>query len=273
MENGIREIEEEAFKDCYNLRGISLSECIDVIGQSVFSGCINLRHIYLPKSLRKIGKYAFDNCKNLRMLDLKQGVCEFGSHYHLDNCELICRNPKMIMGHVNSKAIWGYMNGEFNIPKFEYNYEVFAHILKKEWNVQPQIIVLNPNKTIINLLNKNSIQNVYDDSSSRLIELQVKEHVFLDNESYKRFCGDEKHIIVSEGVTKINPFCFAESDIESIVLPESLQVIGAYAFYNCKNLRYVYFPSNLKLIEEMAFEGCDKLQMLENPAKCEDEKQ
>lgn len=53
--------------------------------------------------------------------------------------------------------------------------------------------------------------------------------------------------------------------IESITLPDSVEVIGKDAFNTCENLVRVKFPENLKIIEAGAFEWCESLSSVALP--------
>lgn len=55
--NGIkvREIGYEAFMDCEDLAGVTISEGISVIGWSAFKGCENLEYVSIPQSVRALG--------------------------------------------------------------------------------------------------------------------------------------------------------------------------------------------------------------------------
>ena len=50
--------------------------------------------------------------------------------------------------------------------------------------------------------------------------------------------------------------------LESVVLPESVQKIGAYCFYNCRNLREFSFTSNISEWGRGAFTGCHHVRRL-----------
>ena len=54
-------------------------------------------------------------------------------------------------------------------------------------------------------------------------------------------------------------------EIESITLPDSVEVIGNDAFNTCENLVRVKFPKNLKIIEAGAFEWCESLSSVVLP--------
>lgn len=52
-------------------------------------------------------------------------------------------------------------------------------------------------------------------------------------------------------------------ELQSVVLPESLEQIDSCAFKNCINLRSVTFPKNMKSIGISSFEGCTSLLNIE----------
>ena len=52
---------------------------------------------------------------------------------------------------------------------------------------------------------------------------------------------------------------------QALNLPESIETIGNYAFYECTGLRVVKFGSNLKSIGISCFEGCESLESIKLP--------
>lgn len=69
--------------------------------------------------------------------------------------------------------------------------------------------------------------------------------VFLPTEEYHVLEGTE---IIYEGA-------FYGSNVHSIVLPQSLRVIGSYAFMRCRRLESIYLPDNVEYIGHAAFDG------------------
>lgn len=66
----------------------------------------------------------------------------------------------------------------------------------------------------------------------------------------------QKTVTIPEGIKTIGRKCFAETNIEEIILPEGIEVIDAEAFAYCKKLRKINFPETLKVIGHGAFKGC-----------------
>lgn len=67
-------------------------------------------------------------------------------------------------------------------------------------------------------------------------------------------------VVLSEGVKVIHKFAFNLGSIMEIVLPNSLEFIGAGAFLYCICLEKVNIPPNVKYIGESAFSGCCALE-------------
>lgn len=58
-------------------------------------------------------------------------------------------------------------------------------------------------------------------------------------------------------------------NLKNIVLPESLKYIGANVFSGCKSLEKIIIPPNVSEISHMAFENCEKLSKIVVSSKIE----
>ena len=70
-------------------------------------------------------------------------------------------------------------------------------------------------------------------------------------------------------LTKQSAFFGSHSEIEEVILPETLKAISVGAFFDCKRLREVILPSNVMEINEFAFRGCISLEKVFIPQNCE----
>ncbi|MDR1518123.1 MAG: leucine-rich repeat domain-containing protein [Dysgonamonadaceae bacterium] len=68
-------------------------------------------------------------------------------------------------------------------------------------------------------------------------------------------------------VEAIGHVAFHRSDLSSVVLPEGLQIIGAFAFASCKNLKSIVIPVSVQQIASNAFQNCGGLERIEFPNK------
>ena len=83
------------------------------------------------------------------------------------------------------------------------------------------------------------------------------------------YCQNLKSICVPEGVTALaqGPSGFFEgcSDLEEVMLPETLQSIGFSAFAGCKSLTSIIIPNSVTSIGDHAFEYCSDLTSITIP--------
>lgn len=80
-----------------------------------------------------------------------------------------------------------------------------------------------------------------------------------------------KEVIFEEGMTKIPAYMCRTvynddwssdsiNNIETIILPESLEEIGDYAFYSCDKLKEVVFPETLETVGQSAYYDCNNVE-------------
>ena len=80
-------------------------------------------------------------------------------------------------------------------------------------------------------------------------------------------------VFIEEGITSIEQRTFTEDSEtdspESIIMADSVTAIGDRAFYNCKNLNYIWIGSGLETVGSFVFSYCPNLKQIlvseENP--------
>ncbi len=79
--------------------------------------------------------------------------------------------------------------------------------------------------------------------------------------------GNERDIVIPEGVIAVGDDAFCESDIESVAFPSSLVEIGDGAFYDCASLKKIKFAAggSLRNIGEYCFGFCESLSEVSLP--------
>lgn len=76
-------------------------------------------------------------------------------------------------------------------------------------------------------------------------------------------------VTLPEGVTTLGPYLFANSDMVSFVVPETVTSIEAGCFSGCSNLQSITLPSGLKYLGESCFSGCTGLTSIDLPDSLE----
>ena len=77
-------------------------------------------------------------------------------------------------------------------------------------------------------------------------------------------------VIIPDSITKIGAYAFSRcTSLKSITIPESIQEIGEYAFSGCIALQSVTIPENVTEIREGTFASCLKLADVTLPESLE----
>ena len=74
------------------------------------------------------------------------------------------------------------------------------------------------------------------------------------------YVGTETSVTIPSYITQIYPRAFQATSIRSIVIPDSVKLIGDYAFKGSRDLTDVIIPDSVETIEKGAFRGCSSLR-------------
>lgn len=84
-------------------------------------------------------------------------------------------------------------------------------------------------------------------------------------------CSALESIIIPEGVEVINEHQFNGCrSLKEVTFPDTLTAIDFYAFYNCSSLEKIVFPDSLKTVGISAFEQCKSITEVVFPKKMEE---
>jgi hypothetical protein len=85
------------------------------------------------------------------------------------------------------------------------------------------------------------------------------------------FCPNSKTgtLVVIDGCKHISEWIFCGSQIENLVLPDSMTGFGEHSFMACDELKSIKFSAKRCSFGDVAFNGCPKLKQIELPADTE----
>ena len=74
----------------------------------------------------------------------------------------------------------------------------------------------------------------------------------------------ERDVVIPEGVEQIATAAFfAHAELETVLFPSSLRVIGKFSFAECSSLKEIVIRSNVVDIAADAFDGCQSLRAIQ----------
>ncbi|MBD5426303.1 MAG: leucine-rich repeat domain-containing protein [Treponema sp.] len=77
--DGVKNIGQDAFKDCHQLTEVTIADGMETIGSGAFQNCSRLETVTIPGSVTSIGADAFQNCGNLDTVVIGNNVKNIGS--------------------------------------------------------------------------------------------------------------------------------------------------------------------------------------------------
>ena len=267
----LKRIDAEAFSYSGLTGSLNIPEGVVEIGDNAFVDNDFTGVLTLPSTLKKIGSSAFLECGFKCPLNLPDGIEEIGSFCFLD-CQYLYGNlilPSHLkkMGSSAFKGCAG-LKGDLVIPKSLTVIPSYAfYNCKFEGRLQLHdgitdigeyaffengfIGELELPKSLVGLGGDNFFGN-YFSGSFKIPKglLSISSGAFEDC----TFTGEAE---IPEGVTCIHRYGFSFSkNLQKIILPSSLELIGGEAFWACDSLRVIECKGTIPpVVNESAFDG------------------
>ncbi len=267
-------IAHDAFKDCSQLKSIVLPKRLEIISVHAFSGCTGLTEVTIPNSVISIGSGAFSGCTGLTEVTIGNSVTTIGD-YAFSRCtgltEVTIPNSVISIG---SGAFWlctgltevTIGNSVNSIGK--YAFDGCTGLTKAEFVSIEALCNINFGDGEANPLY--NAHNLYIDGKE-VTEVVIPESVKTIGDY--AFCGctgltkaefpSIEHLCsINFGNSWANPLYYAHhlfidgKEVTKVVIPESVEFIGDYAFNGCNRLTELIIPSSVTEIGYRAFEDC-----------------
>lgn len=124
-------IELAAFKNCTNLKSVTLTNKVEIIEGGAFANCTSLTSIVLPESIETLEWYAFSKCTALTEVTIPERVSEFDTavfNYCSSIADMTFMNPDCVITdnafQLNSlSTIHGYSGSTAEAFAEEYGYD------------------------------------------------------------------------------------------------------------------------------------------------------
>ena len=218
---------------------------ITYLGEASFSGFKNVTQVELPDSLNKIGSFAFSHCYSLKNITIPEGVTEMEENVFY-NCSSLA---------------------EISLPgtlkKIPFLGGLYDDITGENKGLPIETIVLNDGIKVIGVdaffnLNKltnislpDSITKIEDDAFSNCVSLnkiELPSKLVLLGENVFANCNAE---IIFPASLKYIPR-LGSNAVRKVIIPEGIETIGSFAFFECSNLTEIILPLTITAIGEFA---------------------
>jgi len=229
----VTEIGERTFYGCTGLTSVEIPNSVTVIGVGAFYNCTALTSVEIPNSVKEIGRWAFSGCTGLKNFQVNAdnpAYCDIKG-------VLFSKDKKQLIAYPNAKVT------EYKIPNsvMKIGECAFAGCMGLTSVEIPASV--------------KGIDGLAFSGCTGLKNFQVN----ADNPAYCNiegvlFSKDKKQLIA-----------YPNAKATKYKIPNSVIIIGQYAFRDCTGLTSVKIPNSVTYIGRLAFSGCTGLTSVKIP--------
>lgn len=285
---------DNAFKNCYELRKVTLPGNLKTIPQGMFNQCYKLSAITLPEGLQTIGKSAFAQA-GLTSVTIPSTVTAIGEKAFqgasasdagfLESVTFAkTKEGKTALTTIGNCAFQYQPYTSFTVPESvtSFGYQVFDSCKSLTTVVFENTMQTMPNSTFKDCTSLTSVtfpsglttfgSTVFQNCTA-LTAMTIPDSVKTLGGSMFKGCINLKSVTfgADSALDTILVNCFEGSGIESIDIPKGVTSLGTSAtsraqqFLNCKSLKSVTFAGIQKL-GGYVFQGCTELTSVSFPS-------
>ena len=262
--DSVLKIGDWAFNVNTALKSVVLGENVISIGNWAFYGNESLEELVLPESITEIGGYTFENCTSLRSITFPNH--EIGMGFGVfQNCSSL----------EEIKGAYATADGRCYAPNNVIN--LFAPAGLTEYTIPDEITGIGQSAFDAGIELESITFNdnlewcdiwMAGTKLSRFFGSNVSEDgrcLIIDGRLIMFAPAGITEYIVPENVTSIEGKAFmGHQGLTSVTLPDGLKHIYG-GFYGCSNLETVNIPTSVEVIGSQTFEGCTKLSSITIP--------
>lgn len=260
----VREIANNAFAYCSDLKSLAIGENVQIIGANAFDHCINLNSVKLPENVISIGPSAFDTCVKLKQFIVPDTAIYIGENA-IRGCSLI---TTLQLPYVN------YVGQLFGASTYEESTTYVPAGLETIKLVGDHITVgehaFYGCSNVKTLVIGNSCQEIPVGSFEGLETIQELRIPFLGDtdlstQSLATMFGSTTSYVNTLTTVAIDRGNLADeafydcTQLSNLSKPDIITYLGDRAFYNCSSLSGELEFTNLTYLGSQVFYNCSNL--------------
>ena len=222
INNGVTNIGNWVFYDCWDLTSIVIPDSVMSIGEGAVCNCDSLTNVKIGNGVTSIGYKAFENCDGLRNIEIPDSVTS------------IEQNAFYQTKYYNDESNW--MDNVLYIGN---------HLIEAKDIISDTYSLRENTKTIAN--------NAFYDCYS-LTGIEISDSVTSIGDRAFSNCESLTSVNFGNSVTSIGESAFYDCEsLTSIEIPDSVISVGGWAFEWCVSLISIEIPDSVTGIGKDAF--------------------
>ena len=298
----IRTIAENAFYNCSVLESVTIPDGVTSIGDSAFQGCRELKKVNIPAGVASVPAYCFAYCRSLSEISLGENILSIGESAFNgaaltavripDSVKTIGENAFTTAGELTEVVIGKGVvsigkSAFYDLPKLQkvtfaegsvletLGESCFAAIPSLQEITLPETVTDIGARCFyrcealerVNIPSTVRHVGTYAFNATKLYTNEETDYVYVDS-WLVAVKNQELHKTVTkldlkQGTVGIIDNCFYKAPIlEAVQLPDSVRIVGQYAFSGIETLVRFEAGRNLEVLQEGAFANCTGLYVL-----------
>ena len=241
LPNGLTTIGSYAFRGCSGITSINIPNSVTSIGSWAFRGCSGLTSIFIPNGVTNISRIMnpFQSCSSLSMINVESGNPTYDSR---DNCNAIIETN-------TNRLISGCKNTI--IP---YGVTIIGYYAFYGCSDLTSIVIPNS----VTSIGDNAFSNT--GITSITIPYSVTDIGSFDNcTNLTSIIWNAKNYQKEISSNTLAPFYKIRTNITSVVLGDSVQIVPDYLFRGMSNISSLSIGTNVPNINSSLFSDCTNL--------------
>ena len=252
IEYSVTSIGYAAFLNCFDLTSVEIPNSVTSIGRGAFYQCSAISSIEIPNSVTSIGELAFAGCVNLASINIPNFITEIGQFTFG-----LCKNlesiiiPDSVINIADSAFIACSSLTSVTIPNSVTSIGYYAFSMCDNL----KNVYITDIEAYCNIKFYDFLYSFYTYPNP----VYYAENLYLNGELIE-------DLVIPEGIEKISNYLFYNLDhIKSVTIPNSVTSIGSSAFSDCDGLTSVTIGDSVTSIGNSAFSSCNGLTSIEIP--------
>ncbi len=251
ISNSVKTIGEGAFQQC-NVSYINLPEGLTSIGKSAFSSCGQLSGVRIPASIKVIPDNAFSGCNMLNWIELHDDITKIGN-YAFSSCNQLMNIKMPSSLEVLGNGAFGYCgqlsqitlnDGLKTIGNYAFDGCMYNYI-----EIPASVIAIGEGA-----FRSSNLMDIYVNSGNQSFTVIDGALYTMDKKLLKQYpkARTADTVVVAAGTEKIENSAFNQTQVNRVILPDTVTEIGNMAFES-STLKYINLPDSITKIGYNAF--------------------
>jgi hypothetical protein len=252
---GLKRIEPETFFCCLSLKKIPIPDGVEFIGFESFFAC-GLEEIHIPSTVTQIGNYGvnrdvFLGCSSLVKITVDANNEIFDSRNH---CNAIIETSSNTLISGCGTTVIPRTIKKIGVCSFAFRGNLKKIVIPSGVNYIASLAFAGCDN--LNTIKVSKRNHMYDSRSN------CNAIIYSERGRLHTAC---KNTVIPSDINVIDDYAYVGLSIDYFLIPDNIEVIGAYAFWGCQRLQYLSLPDGLKSIGHSAFEACTALRKIDIP--------